>query len=240
MITTETLVTPSRRAPGLPATQVEGDHDPGIATTLRQATASAHERAEGATFVSDLMGGRLGLADYASLVRANLTIYRALEAAVDGLRSDPLCVELFDPALDRLPRLEADDAELAALLSDADAARLVVAESGPAVSAYVSRLQLISGQPVRMIAHHYTRYLGDLSGGQAVAAMVRRHITAAGLSFYDFGDIGALPHYKKRYRAALDALPIDEAELAELVDEAQISFALNAAVFADLHQARAC
>ena len=88
---------------------------------------------------------------------------------------------------------------------------------------------------------HYTRYLGDLSGGQVVAHRMREHygVDDSGLTFYNFEGIDKLKRYKDDYRARLDALPLDADAVDRLVDEALAAFAHNQAVFGDLDGARA-
>ena len=86
------------------------------------------------------------------------------------------------------------------------------------------------------LAHHYTRYLGDLSGGQVIRAALERSLgvtDGAGASFFSFPDVrpGAL---KKRYRELLDEVPFDAAQREELVAEALVAYRLNVALAAEL------
>ena len=57
---------------------------------------------------------------------------------------------------------------------------------------------------VRYLAHHYARYLGDLSGGQAVAVLMARHYgaTPEQLCFYDFAELGSVVDAKREYHGA--------------------------------------
>lgn len=84
------------------------------------------------------------------------------------------------------------------------------------------------------MAHHYVRYLGDLSGGQAIGRMLDRAfgLGGAGLSFYDF-PMRPKP-YKDAYRARLDELGLSSRENVRIVDEVKIAFGLNQAVFDEL------
>ncbi|MGV9482369.1 biliverdin-producing heme oxygenase, partial [Gordonia aichiensis] len=94
--------------------------------------------------------------------------------------------------------------------------------------------------PARYVAHHYTRYLGDLSGGQVVAHRMREHygLGASALSFYAFDGIDKLKRYKDAYRDRIDALAIAEPDIERLVAEAISAFELNQALFAELDAAR--
>ncbi|AMB58042.1 hypothetical protein AWU67_03260 [Microterricola viridarii] len=87
------------------------------------------------------------------------------------------------------------------------------------------------------MAHHYTRYLGDLSGGQAISRLVARHYAATDeqLAFYRFDGIENHVHFKREYREQLDALPLSDEESAAVVDEALAAFEFNGALFDELH-----
>ena len=88
------------------------------------------------------------------------------------------------------------------------------------------------------MAHHYTRYLGDLSGGQALGSIFGRSLGlspgAPGISFYQFATIEKVKPYKDRYREALDTAPMAESEHDLAVSEAIVAFRLNQAIFAGL------
>ena len=84
------------------------------------------------------------------------------------------------------------------------------------------------------MAHHYTRYLGDLSGGQAIGKILDRTFSlgGAGLAMYRF-PMRAKP-FKDRYRARLDALHLDADAVRRAVNEVKVAFGLNQAVFDEL------
>ena len=90
----------------------------------------------------------------------------------------------------------------------------------------------------RVIAHHYVRYLGDISGGQVIAARLASFygIDSEALKFYDFAAIGKIPPYRANYRRQLDQLLLTEEQRVELIEEAKEAFALNTAVFMDLFE----
>lgn len=107
----------------------------------------------------------------------------------------------------------------------------------PAVRAYQSRVSQTLEDPVRYLAHHYTRYLGDLSGGQIIGRVLERAFQLAegrGTAFYRFDQIQKVKPYKDAYRARLDALVLTEDERARAVEEAQVAFSLNQALFDEL------
>lgn len=196
-----------------------------LSAAMRQDSTDQHEAAEQSPFVTELLNGRVneqGYVDYLLRLRA---IYAALETAVRGHRDDPLVGAVYDPALERL---DAIDADLAHWAPGAD--RDV---DSPAVRAYRARFA-DSPWGGTLVAHHYTRYLGDLSGGQAIGRILGRSfdLDGKGLAFYDF-PMRPKP-YKDAYRNRLDGLDLDADEIDRVVDEVKLAFGLNQCVFDEL------
>lgn len=195
-----------------------------VAALVKAASADDHRTAETRGFITALMGGELTLDHYTRYLAQFAWVYEALESR--GARAgDP---EVFDPALARLAAIEADLDALGA--SDWRETHPAL----PATAAYAAHLRAIAGDDVRYLAHHYTRYLGDLSGGQAIAALVARHYgaTPEQLTFYAF-DLGAdgPVRYKRKYRQSMNALALEPAEVDRLVAEVRESFRLNGSIF---------
>ncbi len=140
---------------------------------------------------------------------------------------------VIDDKLRRLPSLGAD---LASFGVDPSTVTPL-----PAVARYVEAIQSTRTDPARYVAHHYTRYLGDLSGGQVVAHRMRRALRGRrlGPDLLQLRGHRQAQAYKDDYRARLDALPLDADAVDRLVDEALAAFAHNQAVFGDLDGARA-
>ncbi|MXP21054.1 biliverdin-producing heme oxygenase [Gordonia sp. HNM0687] len=199
-----------------------------LSAGLRTATAVAHERAERADFVDDLMSGRLDAADYLRMAVQLYFVYRALESVGDDLSGDEIAGPVVDERLRRLPRLAADLAVLGV-----DPATVTPL---PGVAAYVAAIEATRTDPIRFVAHHYTRYLGDLSGGQVIRSRMKLHygLTDDALSFYVFDEIDKLKRYKDAYRDTLDTLPLDGVQVHRLLDEAVEAFGHNERMFAEL------
>jgi heme oxygenase len=201
-----------------------------LSLRLREGTRPEHEQAEASGFVEQLLAGKLDVAAYADLAAQQLAVYRALEAESAAVRADARGASLVFDELTRTPSIERD---LAFLVGPDWAERIVIR---PATLAYVAHLQGVGADLARYAAHAYTRYLGDLSGGQIIKRMLERHygLGPDGLAFYTFDEIPKSKPFKDLYRERLDGLGLDEAEVARAVDEAKLAFRLNAAVFADL------
>jgi heme oxygenase (biliverdin-producing, ferredoxin) len=104
--------------------------------------------------------------------------------------------------------------------------------------AYVQRIREISAtEPELLIAHSYTRYLGDLSGGQIlknIAVTAMNLSEGQGTAFYEFADITDEKAFKAKYRQTLDELPIDDSTGDRIVDEANAAFGMNMKMFQEL------
>jgi len=108
----------------------------------------------------------------------------------------------------------------------------------PAALGYVQRLQqLAADDPPLLVAHAYVRYLGDLSGGQLLSRIVAGAyglVDGRGTRFYDFGPAGEPAALASALRRGLDALPVDGALAAAIIDEAREAFRRHQALFIEL------
>ena len=107
-----------------------------------------------------------------------------------------------------------------------------------ATKLYVDRIRLISEErPELLVAHAYTRYLGDLSGGQILKKIAQRAMNlpdSIGLAFYDFSHISDEQEFKQNYKRALDSLVLDSTLADQIVSEANVSFTMNMKMFQEL------
>ena len=206
--------------------------EPALSARLRDGTRDAHRDAERGPFVRAFLRGRLSRATYRAYLGALWPVYAALEAGLERRREHPVAGPLALPTLYRAPALAAD---LRALFTATPADAPPV----PAAVAYAAHLNALTDtDPARLVAHAYTRYLGDLSGGQILRGAAARLLGVAddgpGLAFYDFPAVPDLNACKADLRARLDALPLAPAGAAALVAEARGAFARSAAIFAEL------
>ncbi|MGW2448707.1 biliverdin-producing heme oxygenase [Streptomyces sp. NPDC001675] len=201
-----------------------------FSTVIRTASHQQHVAAETSSFMSDLLGGRLGVAAYARYTEQLWFVYEALESAAGRLAADPVAGPFVRSELLRLPALERDLAHLRGPRWRSRASAL------PATEAYADRVRECAERwPGGYVAHHYTRYLGDLSGGQIIRDRAEKTWGFArkgdGVRFYVFEDIANPAAFKRSYREHLDAVDADELERQRIVAECKRAFALNTAVF---------
>ncbi|MGW2744682.1 biliverdin-producing heme oxygenase [Streptomyces sp. NPDC001450] len=201
-----------------------------FSTLIRTASHEQHVEAETSTFMSDLLGGRLGVTAYARYTEQLWFVYEALESAAERLAADPVAGPFVRPELFRLAALERDLAHLRGSGWRAGLSAL------PATRAYADRVRECAEHwPGGYLAHHYTRYLGDLSGGQIIRDRAEKAWGFArkgdGVRFYVFEGIPSPAAFKRDYRDLLDGVAADDLEKQRIVAECKKAFALNTAVF---------
>ncbi len=180
--------------------------------------------------MSRIVSGTLTRAAHGAHLLALHPVYRELEAGLDRRRDDPRLGSFHLPELWRRAALAAD---LEFLLGPGWERR----EPVPGAGAYLERLREIEkSRPIALVAHSYVRYLGDLSGGQMLKAMIARQLglDGSGLSFYEFPDIPDPKAFKAEFRRRLDELSLADEEIEAMIEEARIAFLLNAAIFDQL------
>lgn len=205
-----------------------------FSTLIRDASHQQHTEAENSAFMSDMLGGKLGVEAYRHYTEQLWFVYRALEGPAQSLTEDPVAGPFIRPELYRTAALEHDLDHL-----HQGGGWRTVASALPATKAYTDRITEIARDwPSGYVAHHYTRYLGDLSGGQVVRGTAEKTWgftpKGDGVRFYVFDGIANPAAFKRDYRARLDAIPADEAEKLRIVEECKRAFALNTALFRDL------
>ncbi|MFJ9741386.1 heme oxygenase (biliverdin-producing) [Streptomyces sp. NPDC101166] len=201
-----------------------------FSTVIRAASHEQHVEAETSTFMSDLLGGRLAVDAYTRYTEQLWFVYEALEAEAGRLASDPVAGAFIRPELFRRAALERDLAHLRGPDWRAGVSAL------PATRAYAERVRECAERwPAGYVAHHYTRYLGDLSGGQIIRDRAEKawgfERKGDGVRFYVFEEIGNPAAFKRGYRELLDAVRADDLEKQRVVAECGNAFALNTAVF---------
>ncbi|MFE4593490.1 biliverdin-producing heme oxygenase [Streptomyces laurentii] len=204
-----------------------------FSTLIRTASHERHTEAETSGFMTDLLGGRLGVDAYTRYTEQLWFVYRALEDGAGALRPDPVAGPFVQPELFRTQALERDLAHLRGADWRAGVSAL------PATRAYAARIaECARDWPGGYVAHHYTRYLGDLSGGQIIRDRAERAWGFArkgdGVRFYVFDAIPNPAAFKRAYRELLDAVAADELEKRRIVDECKRAFDFNGAMFREL------
>lgn len=208
-------------------------HD--LANRLREGTKHSHTAAENTAYMKCFLKGIVEWEPFRKLLANLYLVYSALEEALQQYQDLPVVGSMYFPELNRAANLEKD---LAFYYGDNWREQITPL---PAGQIYVDRIREIANtEPTLLIAHAYTRYMGDLSGGQALKNIIRSALNLPpdrGTALHEFEQIPTVEAkraFKEKYRQTLDSLPIDEATIQRIVDEANYAFQLNRDVVHEL------
>jgi heme oxygenase len=203
-----------------------------LASQLREGTKKAHTMAENTGFVSCFLKGVVDKASYRTLVADLWFVYCAMEEEIGALADHPVVGPIGFPELNRRESLERD----LAFYFGSGWRQQIQATAGAQDS--VARIRRVAQEsPELLVGHHYTRSLGDLSGGQILKNIAQKAMNLGehdGLRFYEFDSIADEKAFKTSYRAVLDNLPIDQAMADRIVEEANQAFHCNMKMFQEL------
>ena len=196
---------------------------------LKIGTKKSHSAAENTTFVASFLRGVVSKESYKKLVSDLYFVYSAMEEEVEKLKDHPIIGQIQLSDLNRVNALEQD-----LRFYYGPIWRSIITPS-EACNQYVNRIREVAkNEPELLVGHHYTRYLGDLSGGQILKGIAEKALALGdgqGLKFYDFEKIEDTKAYKAGYRGILDGLPITEHQANAIIVEANYAFRLNMYMF---------
>ncbi len=193
-----------------------------LSTMVRRNTWADHDVAQLSPFEMSLAQGTISKEGYAELLTNVYPVYIALEARLESLANDPLVGQFHIAELARASFV-AKDLEYFYGPDWRDHLQTLDSTQG-----YIDRINSVD--TVGFIAHHYTRYLADLSGGLMIAAALRScpwHEEGKGLDYYDFSALGDPNGFKNAYRDALDNLPISADQKLDMIHEVMVAYELN-------------
>ncbi|MEG3935903.1 MULTISPECIES: heme oxygenase (biliverdin-producing) [unclassified Microcoleus] len=206
-----------------------------LSTRLREGTMQSHTTAENTAFMKCFIKGIVEREPLRKLFADLYFVYSALETALQNHVNHPIIGTLYFPELNRTENLACD---LAFYYGENWREEIT---ASPAGSVYRDRIQTLSAtDPVLLIAHAYTRYMGDLSGGQSLKNVIRSALSLPpdqGTNFYEFSQIStpeARRVFKERYRQTFDEFPVDADTIERIVAEANTAFTLNQDVMHEL------
>jgi len=203
-----------------------------LATQLREGTSKSHSMAENVSFVKSFLGGVIDKESYRKLVSNLYFVYSAMEEEMEKNKENIYIKPIYFAELNRRKNLELD---LEHYYGPNWKSLIRISE---ATASYVERIKTISlERPELLVAHAYTRYLGDLSGGQLLKKIAQRAMNLSdgkGLAFYEFDQVADEQEFKQNYKKALDSLPLDSNLSEIIVAEANVSFTMNMKMFQEL------
>lgn len=203
----------------------------GLALQLDDGTRKSHSMAENTAFVTGFFKGMSNRSSFASLVNSLYYVYSAMEEAFENT-DDERVKTLDKPELRRVSSLKLD---MQFYYGDINSKN---APPTAATMAYVNRVKEVARtQPYLLVAHQYTRYLGDLFGGQMMGGMATRSLNleqGQGIKFYEFDEIPDNKAFIENWYRDLNALDFTIEQKQAIIDEANLVFTLNIGLFEEL------
>ncbi|XP_074127631.1 heme oxygenase 1 isoform X2 [Sminthopsis crassicaudata] len=207
-----------------------------LSEALKEATKEVHSQAENVEFMRNFQKGNVSQEGFKMVMSSLYHIYLALEEEMERNKAHPAVTPIYFPEeLNRTPALEQD---MEFWYGPQWRKEIPYTE---ATRKYVSRLRdLGRAQPELLVAHAYTRYLGDLSGGQILKKIAQKSLglpsTGEGVAFFSFPAIPNPTKFKQLYRSRMNAIEMSPATKEKVVEEAQTSFLLNIEMFEKLQE----
>ena len=202
-----------------------------LALALKEGTKESHSAAENTKFVASFLRGVVDYEEYRKLLTNFYYVYDTMEQRIRETE-DPMVQAIKSEDLERKEAIERDlEYYYGADWKD----KQIPSE---ACNTYCHRINEIAEKdPYLLVAHHYTRYIGDLSGGKIlkeITARVLKPPAGKGLDFYEFPSIPNAKLFKQNYRAVLDNLGVDSSQENALITEANYAFRLNMYMFDEI------
>ncbi len=205
-----------------------------LAGQLREGTKKSHTMAENTGFVACFLKGVVEKTSYRRLISDLYFVYKAMEEEIERLVKEdhPVIKHIGFQELFRRKTLEKD---LLFYYGNNWINEITISDSA---QLYVNRIKEVANQsPELLVGHHYTRYIGDLSGGQILKKIAKKALNLNGddgLNFYEFQLIKDEKLFKKSYSETLNQLPIDQNIADKIIDEANQAFTYNMNMFKEL------
>ena len=200
---------------------------------IKEGTKKSHSAAENTKFVASFLKGVLDPEEYRKLITNFWYVYETMEERLQET-NDPFVNEIkkWNVLLFRTAFIQRD---LRYYYGPMWRENQIPTE---ACNKYCHRINEIAEKdPYLLIAHHYTRYIGDLSGGQILKGIAKKALNppeGEGLHFYDFPMIEDDKAFKTEYRSTLDNLDLSREQKDALVEESNYAFKLNMDMFNEM------
>ena len=212
-------------------TSTSEDKEMSLAIALKEGTKESHSAAENTKFVASFLRGVVEYEEYRKLLTNFYYVYDTMEQRIRETE-DPMVLAVRSEDLERKEGIERDLEHY----YGADWKEKQIPSE--ACNKYCARINEIAEErPHLLVAHHYTRYIGDLSGGKILKEITARVLNppeGKGLDFYEFPSIPNAKMFKQNYRAVLDNLGTTTAQEKELIQEANYAFKLNMFMFDEI------
>ncbi|DAA29516.1 heme oxygenase 1 [Bos indicus] len=205
-----------------------------LSEALKEATKEVHTQAENAEFMKNFQKGELTQEGFKLVMASLYHIYVALEEEIERNKENPVYTPLYFP--EELHRRASLEQDMAFWYGPRWQEAIPYTQ---ATKRYVQRLQEVGRtEPELLVAHAYTRYLGDLSGGQVLKKIAQKALnlpsSGEGLAFFTFPNIASATKFKQLYRSRMNTLEMTPEVRQRVLDEAKTAFLLNIQLFEEL------
>jgi len=199
----------------------------GIVASLYVRTRALHLEAEQSGIIADILRGEATRNGYILLLRNLHAAYTAMEQGLAHHHRTPGLDRLSAYRFDRAGAIAAD---LDALCGNNWTTAIPLLPAGQNYEGVIT--QAAEGDGSLLIAHAYTRYLGDLSGGQIVQKLLAKSMQFRPdqTSMYQFAGFPDPDTLKTQYRHALEHAGTLAVDPARVVEEGATAFSLNIAL----------
>lgn len=202
---------------------------------LRKRTRKLHTEAEGSGVIRELLRGQSDVHGHALYLRNLLPAYQNLEQAMKRPDIRARFGGLTDSAVYRSPSILAD---LSQVQGQDWRATLPVL---PVSRQYAEHIERVAhNEPVALLGHIYTRYLGDLNGGQILDRVLARtlRLPVEARNFYRFPCIADLPAFTSAYLQKIADFAVDDDSAEKIASEAVAGFEYNIRLSMAVHEER--
>ncbi|KAI2666548.1 Heme oxygenase [Labeo rohita] len=169
-----------------------------LSDQIKAVTRDSHVRAENTQLMLNYQKGQITQTQY--------KIYQALEEELDRNANHLAVQPIYFPQ--ELARLESLELDLEHFF-------------GPH---WRKRITIGKNSPLLLVAHAYTRYLGDLSGGQVLGKITQKSLGLSGnkgVLFFSFPGVSSPNKFKQLYRSRMNSIELTEKQRREVFDDLQ-------------------
>uniref|UniRef100_K9IX45 Heme oxygenase n=1 Tax=Desmodus rotundus TaxID=9430 RepID=K9IX45_DESRO len=207
-----------------------------LSEALKEATKEVHTQAENSEFMKNFQKGQVTEEGFKLMMASLYHVYKALEEEIERNKKSLVYVPLY--FAEELHRRAALEQDMAFWYGPHWQEAIPYTQ---ATKRYVRRLREVGRkEPELLVAHTYTRYLGDLSGGQVLKKIAQKALdlpsSGKGLAFFTFPKITSVTKFKQLYRSRMNTLEMTPEVRQRVIEEAKTSFLLNIQLFEELQK----
>jgi heme oxygenase len=205
-----------------------------LASQLKEGTKDQHRAAQRLPFIKRLISAKVQKDEYIVFLVSLYHLYDAMETALEENKDNKYLKLTWFPK--ELSRRDALIADLTYLCAPANWRDVVANSITDATRDYVKYVKnLAKHEPQLLLAHAYTRYLGDLAGGQILKKKIKKALSLddgeKGIEFYEFPEIKDIKEFKELYRAQLNKADLSQEQADGFVAEANNAYNYNLNLF---------